>query len=61
MMDGMRGMGDMMGDMMGGMMGWMVGGAMVIWTVFALLRLVVLALLAVLLFQQVRRGAGGRA
>lgn len=50
MMDGMRGMGDMMG--------WMVGGAMVIWTVFALLGLVVLTLLAIWLFQQVRRGAG---
>ncbi len=54
-MNGMRGM----GDMMGGMMGWMMGGAIIIWTAIGLLGLVVLSLLAVWLFQQVRRGAGG--
>jgi hypothetical protein len=40
------------------MMGWMMGGAMVYWILVALLVLVVLVLLAVWLFQQVRRGAG---
>jgi len=50
-------------DDMGSMMGWMMGGAIMIWTVFAVLGLVVLTLLAIWLFQQVRRGAdasGGR-
>ena len=44
---------------MGNMMGWMMGGAIIIWTAIGLLGLVVLSLLAVWLFQQVRRGSGG--
>ena len=53
MMDGMGAMGDMMGGMM--------GGAMAFWALAGILVLAVLALLAVWLFQQVRRGAGPRA
>jgi len=45
-------------DGMGGMMGWMMGGMMAYWGVVSMLVLVVLVLLAVWLFQQVRRGAG---
>ena len=52
MMDGMGGMRDMMG--------WMMGGAMAFWALAGILVLVVLTLLAVWLFQQVRRGAGMR-
>ncbi len=43
-------------DGMGDMMGWMMGGMMAYWGVISMLVLVVLVLLTVWLFQQVRRG-----
>jgi hypothetical protein len=49
-----------MSGMMGGMMGWM-GGMMAIWTLVGVSLLLVLVLLAIWLFQRVRRGAGSGA
>ena len=45
------GMGDMMGQM-----GWMMGGMMAYWALVGVLVLAILVLLAIWLFQQVRGG-----
>ncbi|HEV8635338.1 MAG TPA: hypothetical protein VG370_14010 [Chloroflexota bacterium] len=47
-----------MGDMMGGAMGWLMGVWMAAGGLITLLVIVVLALAAVWLFQQVRGGPG---